>query len=133
MISPCDPKWMWRSALLFSVLSLVSPPVPSGSMAVPGNGTTGSIPLSNLPKASPEELEHRRRVIEQMDRERDEKERTALRDSPEGQWYCAMMRTQISDAESGVLRGQSGERRLTPDEQRQVVPTLRGEYEKACR
>ena len=130
---------MHRNMLLFSMLCLASlsaagQPAVSGSMAQPGTvAPSVSLPASSLPKASAEEVERRRRIVEQMDRERDEKERAALRDSPDGQRYCAMMRTQISDAESGVLRGQSSERRLTAEEQRQILPALRDAYEKACR
>ena len=81
----------------------------------------------------PEEVERRRRIIEQKDRDDEEKQRAALRDSPNGKLACAMLQAQIYDAESGLLRGRQGERRLTAEEQTQVLPALRQQYEKACR
>ena len=104
-----------------------------GSAAQPQTGHSASIPATNLPKASPEEIERRRRIVEQMDREREEKERTALRDSPDGKRACAMLQSTIRDAESGVIRGQGEDRRLTPAEQSQVLPAMRQQYDKACR
>jgi hypothetical protein len=102
-------------------------------VAIPQSGRSGSIPASSLPTLPPEEAERRRRIIEQMDREDEEKQRTALRDSPNGKQACAMLQGRIRDAESGVVRGGEEQTRLTAQQQTQIIAALRQQYEQACR
>ncbi len=108
-------------------------PAEGGAAAQPRSGVSGSVPATSLPAPTPAEVERRRRAIENMDRDDEERQRAALRDSPEGKRACAMMQARVRDAESGILRGQTGERRLTAEEREQVLPALRNEYDKSCR
>ncbi len=112
---------------------VVAPSPSPGAAAQPKAGRSGAIPAPDLPKLPPEEAERRRRIVEQMDREDEEKQRAALRDSPDGRRACGMLQTQIWDAEAGVLRGRQGQRKLTVAEQSQILRALRQEYDKACR
>lgn len=111
----------------------IAAPPSAGSAAQSQSGGIGRIPLSNLPTLPPEEAERRRRIVEQMDAEREAKERAAFRDSDQGRLACGMLQAQLRDAESGVLRGHQGETRLTPAQQSQIVPALREQYERSCR
>lgn len=104
-----------------------------GSAGAPRGGGSGSIPASSLPKTPPEEIERRRRIIEQMDRDDAEKERAALRDSADGKRLCAMLDAQIRDAESGVVRGERGDRTLSPEEKVRLLPVLHAQYQNSCR
>jgi hypothetical protein len=112
----------------------VAVPVEPGSAAQARRaGRSASIPAASLPTTPPEEVERQRRLSEQRDREAEEKRRTAMRDSPEGKHFCAMMQARLRDAEGGVVRGRQEDRTLSPQEKAVVVSALRREYEKVCR
>lgn len=112
---------------------IVTPPSGAAAQAIEG-GKTIDIPADQLPKLPPEEAERRRRIIERMDKERDDKERAAMRDSPEGRHFCAQVEEHIRQAQQGPLkRYDRPDAYATEAERKAFLQEWIGVREKNCR
>ena len=105
----------------------------SAATAVPG-GSQGTVPL---PPPSARDLEIRRlqqEYSDRVDRERDEKERAAMRNTPAGIYYCQQVEQSIQKAQSGPLpRYDRPGAYATEDERKAFLKEMLDLREKNCR
>ena len=113
--------------------TLAKPPGVSGSASITTEGTIREAPL---PKPTPADLEHERRVqeyVRKSDEERRTMERAAFRSSPAGVYHCQELDQSISDAQQGFVRGRSYAQQLDAEQQKEVLAALTARRDQLCR